>query len=354
MEGFRLFTVDTTGARLMLKALAKASQTDKLPDTEWRQALKSGGYELFFAHHNLTQNSARNSTCYSTRYSAAHATYSEKSVLTPEIFGAMIRSVIEKGASSTAYAAPHEKAARMCKAFENALQNLPQLQRDLEQLSKSDWSDNALWRAAEWLPEDARIEATVYIVLDGTSDIYLDHNRIALDLLQYNGEPTSLEKPIAHELHHIGYWSLCDPALLCGTNPESIAYRLAALFLAEGCATTFISGLPEPQDPQYVVWQDHIARLPEYFALTRDYLARIADGCITNDQFMDEIPHLYLQEDPNVACVMGVTMVQAIWKAFSKGGILHTLRNTALFFEIYRQAVDQLRAEGIGEGLYDL
>lgn len=335
-----MITVDTSGARWMLKVLAKASQTGKLPDTEWRQILKSDGYELFFARHNLT----------------------------PEQLGAMISSIIENDHTTATYATPHEKAAqarmaRMRQAFEGALKRLPQLQRDLEQLSKGDWSDNALLRAAEWLPEDARIEAAIYVVLDGASNGngydnaygYADHNnRIAVDLLQYSGDPASLEKPVAHVLHQIGYRSLCDPELLSGTTPESLAFRLASIFLAEGCATAFVSGLPGPQDPGYPAWQDHIARLPEYFALTKDYLDRIAAGHITDALFEADMPHLYLQEGHSVARVMGVAMVQAIWKAFSKGGIFHSLRNTALFFEIYRHAVEQLRAEGIGEGLHDL
>lgn len=347
-----MITVDTTGARRMLKALTKASQIGQLSDTEWRQALKNGGYELFFARHNIT----------------------------PDQFGAMIRSIIENDHTPATYAAPHENAAQACvtrmrQAFESALQRLPHLQRDLEQLSKNDWSDNALLRAAEWLPEDARIEATIYIVLGGTGNCssygtsngsgygngygngygYIDHNnQITVDLLQYSGDPASLEKPVAHELHRIGYRSLCDPELLGGTNPESLAFCLAAIFLAEGCATAFVSGLPGPQDPDYAAWQDHTTRLPEYFALTRDYLDRIAAGNITEAHFASDIPRLYLQKGQSVARVMGVAMVQAIWKAFSKGGIFHSLRNTALFFEIYRHAVEQLRAEGIGEGLHDL
>jgi hypothetical protein len=327
-EGFRLFTVDTTGARRLLKALSKASQTGKLPDTEWRQVLKSGGYELFFAHHN--HNPA--GTC----------------TITPELFGEMIRSLIENNAF---YSAPHDKAAGMRQSFENALQQLPQLQRNLEQLSKSDWADNALRCAAEWLPEDARIEATIFILLDGVSNGYVDHNRIAFDLLQYNGVPESLEGPAAHELHRIGYQSLCDPELLNGTVPESIAYRLASTFLAEGCATAFVSGLPGPQDPDYAAWQDHVTRLPEYFALMRDYLAGIAAGDIPESQFATDVSRLYMR---GVACVMGVTMVQTVWKAFSKGGVFHCLRNTGMFFDIYRRAIEQLRAEGVGEGLFDL
>lgn len=326
-----MITVDTTGARLLLKALTKASQTGRLPDTEWRRALKSGGYELFFAHHNSVPF--------------------KEGALTPDLFSEMIYSIIE---NNTIYSAPHAKAARMRQSFESALQQLPQLQRNLEQLSKGYWSDNALKRAAEWLPEDARIDATIYIVLDGNSNGYMDNNRIAFDLLQYNGIPASLEGPAAHELHHIGYQSLCDPEILNGTTPESIAVRLASMLLAEGCATAFVSGLPGPQDPDYAAWQDQVTRLPEYFALTRDYLASIAAGGISESQFVEDVPRIYLREGQSIACVMGVAMVQTVWKAFSKGGVFHSLRNTAMFFEIYRHAVEQLRAEGISEGIYDL
>ncbi len=109
---------------------------------------------------------------------------------------------------------------------------------------------SAAARALAYLPEDARIHATVYIVVKPRSNSFvwdLDRDPAIFLYLDPEVTPTKLENTIAHELHHIGFASVRARAdSLAAALPDNV--RPAAEWMGafgEGFAMLAAAGGPD-------------------------------------------------------------------------------------------------------------
>jgi hypothetical protein len=311
----------------MLGVLTLARSAGALPERELDEALATPGYQLFIDHHN--------------RFSPGSFTWDH--------FRAMLAAAVSDNKS---YIPPASRLARMLNAFSAALLRLQELEERLAQIEQPGWQERASARALRWLPEDASLAAEVYFLLDGASGGYVLDTRIGMDLLQPNGRIDQLEGVIAHELHHVGFASLAPaPGETGSASPEA---GLAGLFLGEGSATALVYGQPRPGDEGYGEWEEHERQMPGYFAMTRQYLKRVAGGEVAAEQFEQDVPAMYLRGRWGVGYAIGAVMVRTVLSALGKDALLACMRRPETFIETYRRAVSSLRAAGAKEQLHDL
>ncbi|MCR4392601.1 MAG: hypothetical protein NUV94_07600 [Candidatus Acetothermia bacterium] len=116
------------------------------------------------------------------------------------------------------------RLARIHAAWQRAMEDVPRVQESLRTLSIPLWVDRAVDQARRMLPAHARIETTVYLVLDGRSPAYTVDSAVVLDILCI---PTGVWAlgTLAHEFHHLGVQSLlphssCGVGGLCSSIPS--------------------------------------------------------------------------------------------------------------------------------------
>ncbi|MDP2871672.1 MAG: DUF5700 domain-containing putative Zn-dependent protease [Bacillota bacterium] len=335
MTGF-----DCTAARRMLDVLANARQHGLLCTRDLELALDTPGYRLFMDHHN--------------RFAPGS--------FTADRFRAMLAAAVSGDKS---YDAPQPRLARMLAAFSGAMTRLDELQSRLAEVEEPGCQERAAALALRWLPEGADLTAEVHFLLDGSSGGYVLGKRIGMDLLQYNGQLEALEGVIAHELHHVGFASVGAPAADQGQSAEGGAVgdggldggmevRLAGLFLGEGSATALVYGQPRPGDEWYEEWAEHERSMADHFAMTRGYLARIAAGEVSAEDFERDVPAMYLRGRWGVGYAIGAVMVRTVLKGLGEERLLSCMRHPGMFLETYRQAVAALRAAGTDAPLHEL
>lgn len=173
---------------------------------------------------------------------------------------------------------------------------------DLEALAKTleAWKATDFERLAEgirpYLPADAPIRATVYVVLKPRDNSFVFDLGgdpaifVYLDPKKSRGEFTNM---VLHELHHIGFGTGCPPpevvAELDGDpSPRRDALRWLGAF-GEGLAMLAAAGGPDvhphatsPQEDR-ARWDGDVARVREDQALLGTFFSEVLDGTLTGD-----------------------------------------------------------------------
>lgn len=301
---------DAEGARRMLGLLARLAAGEEVPEADVQAVLETPAYRLFFAHHNRFANRS----------------------LAPAEFAAMLRA-IPRGELST----ENPQLQRMWARFREAPARLHELQALYNEVVARDVVPEAAALARRWLPGDAALDTTVFILLDGMSGGFVYQGQVAFDLLQMQGAGWFL-KVLAHELHHIGIeglWlgQLDAPHLSPG---QRMALEFVGLLLGEGSATCLISGAPE--EPEGVAqWQGHMAQIDNLFARVEGLLRRAWAGEIDAAAFEAEVPS-FLQGYMGEAYAVGYVMIERIRRALGDEAILACLREPRRALALYNRA----------------
>ncbi len=301
---------DAEGARRMLGLLARLAAGEEVADAEVQAVLETPAYRLFFAHHNRFANRS----------------------LAPGEFAAMLRA-IPRGEFHT----ENPQLDRMWSRFRAVPARLGELQALYHEVVARDVVPEAASIARRWLPGDAALDTTVFILLDGMSGGFVYQGQVAFDLLQMRGAGWFL-KVLAHELHHIGVEALWQGQLSAPYLPPGrrMALEFVGMLLGEGSATCLISG--EPEEPEGVAqWQGHMAQIDHLFARVEGLLRRAWAGEIDEAAFEAEVPS-FLQGYMGEAYAVGYVMVERIRQALGDDAVLACLREPRRALAIYNQA----------------
>jgi len=305
---------DAEGARRMLGLLARLAAGEDVPEAELQAVLDTPAYRLFFAHHN--------------RFAGRS--------LAPAEFAAMLRA-IPRGEFHTA----NPQLERMWASFRTAPARLSALQALYTGVVEKDVVPEAASLARRWLPGDAALETTVFILLDGMSGGFVYQGQVAFDLLQMRNAEGFL-KVLAHELHHIGVEGLWQGQFDAPHLPPGrrLALEFLGLLLGEGSATCLISGAPE--EPEGVAqWQEHMAQIDHLFGRAEGLLRRAWAGEMDEAAFQAEVPS-FLQGYMGEAYAVGYVMVERIQQALGDEAILACLREPRRTLALYNQAAGLL------------
>ena len=172
--------------------------------------------------------------------------------------------------TGTPFSSDSARLTRMHKAYQTACARVTTLRIRLRWLGDPALVEQARGRAQTALPPQARLEATVYVLLDGRSPAYAveDQAAIVLDLLQVR-DPAWAETTLAHELHHIGAASLLPPP--CPELGLGAALETLTDMALEGAATWYVDG-----------WRGHPTQAD--FALIEAFLQDALMGRLTEDE----------------------------------------------------------------------
>lgn len=168
---------------------------------------------------------------------------------------------------------------------DSLLARAPALRRTLEAWRRADPSAAASLAFA-YLPAGARIHATVYPVIKprGNSFVFDVERDPAIFLyLDPAVDRAQFENTLAHELHHIGYGTVCDDAFADVPEPTRTALHWLGAF-GEGLAMLAAAGGPDvhPHATGPVAdrerWDRDVARFGPDLAAVQAFLLDVLDG----------------------------------------------------------------------------
>jgi|GEM_PF-2219922 len=202
--------VDFTGAAELLDFFQALNQGRPWDEAAIRQMVAKPPYQMLIAHHSRMD-----------------------AEVTPEALVMLLLAIRDHKPLTTV----SERLRRIHAAYQLACDQIPALRTRLEQLRNSLPVEQAVAQAQAALPPQARIEVTVYLLLDGRSSGYVLERCIVLDLLQISS-PAEVEAMLAHELHHIGASSLLPAP--CSDPCLREALEVLTGLVQEGAATYWI------------------------------------------------------------------------------------------------------------------
>ncbi len=305
---------DPDGARLMLGLLARLAGGEEVGEDDLQAVLATPAYRLFFAHHNRFRGRS----------------------LSEDEFTAMLRAV-SPGEFETA----NPQLELMWGRFRQVPARLGELWALYDEVAGGSVVPEAAALARRWLPAEAALETTVFVLLDGMSGGFVYQGQVAFDLLQMHGAGRFL-KVLAHELHHIGVERLWQGPIDEPTLAPSrrLALEFVSLLLGEGSATCLISGPPE--EPEGVEqWRGHMRELDRLFARAEDLVRRTLAGEVDEAAFQAEVPS-FLQGYMGEAYAVGYVLVERIQQALGDEAVLACLVEPGRALAVYNQAATHL------------
>jgi hypothetical protein len=203
-------------------------------------------------------------------------------------------------------------------------------------------------RALAYLPDEARIRATIYLVIKPRTNSFVwdvDRNPAIFLYVDPTVTTSQFENTVAHELHHIGFASVqAATDSLRASIPDSarhVAIRLGAF--AEGFAMLAAAGGPQvhPHAASAAAdrarWDRDVARFDDDLrALERFFLDALA-GRIAKDSVGTVAATFYGVQGPwyTVGWTMGVT----IERAFGRAELIRCMRDPRRALGRYNDAV---------------
>lgn len=217
--------LDTSGAQELLRFYDSLQQGLPWDEAAIRRLVGSPPYQALLVHHG-----------------------SSDPAVTTEALVQLLLAVRD----GQDYANSSPRLRRMFVTYRWARSNVGELRARLARLNDPAMVDRAVKLAQAALPPQAHLEATVYVLADGYSPAYLVGHAIVLDVLEI-ASSSGVDKPLAHELHHIGANSLLPAP--CEDSALARTLVVVAGLAQEGAATYWIDGLrttPKAADFQQV------------------------------------------------------------------------------------------------------
>lgn len=217
------------------------------------------------------------------------------------------------------------RLVRVYSAWQRAMEDVPRVQESLGTLSIPLWVDRAVDQARRMLPAHVRIEATVYLVLDGRSPAYTVDSAVVLDILSI---PTGVWAlgALAHEFHHLGVQSLL-PHPSCDDPALDQALGLLVELVQEGSAQVLVDRRP-------------CAASPEDFARVGDLLQDALAGPLPAAEWAGRMASLL---DPLVPSLyrVGCAVIAALVRAKGMGWVVERLGHPWTLVHTYQAVVDE-------------
>jgi hypothetical protein len=219
------------------------------------------------------------------------------------------------------------------------------LARRLEEWLKSDPNDAAA-KALAYLPKGATIRAKVYPVIKPKQNSFVFEVDSDPAIFMYLGPDVpraEFEATIAHEMHHIGYGTVCR-SNEGDRSPAGEVRKWIGAF-GEGFATLVAAGGPdgEPQRKPEVraEWQKNMKTLDRDFGDVETFFISILDGKLSGDAIDTRAFEFFGYVGPWYT--VGWKMAVVIEKTFGRQALIDAMCDPRKLLETYN------RAAAIGE-----
>jgi hypothetical protein len=221
-----------------------------------------------------------------------------------------------------------------------------ELRRTLAGWQRADVTGAAA-RALAYLPADARIHATVYVMIKPRTNSFVWDVRTDPAIFLYldpSITPAQLENTVAHELHHIGFASIAgsiDSTL--SALPDSV--RPAAEWLGafgEGFAMLAAAGGPDvhphaasaPADQAR--WDRDVANFDDGLGKVERFLLDVIDGRLAGDSIRAVAAEFYGVQGPWYT--VGWKMAVTVERQFGRAALIQCLRDPRRLLARYNAA----------------
>ena len=218
----------------------------------------------------------------------------------------------------------------------------PALRDTLQRWTSADL-DAIAARILPYLPERARIVATVYPVIkpQPNSFVYFDAAGAAIFIyLDPAKTAAQFTNTVAHELHHIGFSSLGDEP--CTAAPAVCTARTWSSAFGEGFAMLAAAGGPDrhphavspPEDR--ASWDRDVARFDTDLRSVESLLRDIIDGRIDADTAQQRAMQFFGVQ--GAWYTVGYTMAVAVERCFGRPALVAAMRRPWTVLGLYNRA----------------
>jgi len=207
------------------------------------------------------------------------------------------------------------------------------------------------------LPEPVDIAPEVYIVAGGragaaaldSSSIYYDITKMSY-MHEASGTPYTdsvmqkeLTPFLAHEMHHIGFYSLMRNKRtdLARTNKANRILDLLEGLVAEGSATYLVDG---QRNTDNISFFPDIEQQDQLLARYQDALRLIINDSIKSREEYNELIAGFTGNSPHIA---GTALLSRIDKAFGLEKVMECVANPIIILEEHNKAINALADKGI-------
>jgi hypothetical protein len=236
-------------------------------------------------------------------------------------------------------------------AFWQSVLNDPErIQKDLGELKAASLIEASLGLAKEYLPEEAVVRSSLFIVVFGASSAYAVGDANGFDLLQLPRrsddviDVDDVVRTFAHEMHHTGisYWQ--KKHMPGGARIES-RLNLIGRLTNEGMPSYYINqfwrrlhALGESRNPTQRAlardWERHLARLPDIYAEAERDIRLNLEGKITDKEIMQT----WMAGTEGPAYVLGSDMFSTIDSYLGREAAFEVARDYRQLLVIYNRA----------------
>jgi hypothetical protein len=243
-----------------------------------------------------------------------------------------------------------DSAFRAFVASDSLLARRTDLARTLAAWEAADPSAAAA-RALAYLPAGARIHATIYPVIkprDNSFVFEVDTDPAIFLYLDPTRSAAQFENTLAHELHHIGYGTVCK-----GVTPRDSLQALAVRWMGafgEGMAMLAAAGGPDVH-PHAVSpradrarWDRDMQKLPADVRSLEGFFGDVLEGRITGGAVTERAMGFFGVQGPWYT--VGWAMASSIERAFGRNRLLSVLCDPRQLLRTYNQAATSLDPSG--------
>ena len=224
----------------------------------------------------------------------------------------------------------------------------PALRRALTSWEHADLSGAAA-RALAYLPADARIHATVYVVIKPRTNSFVWEVRTDPAIFLYL-DPTQtaaqFENTVAHELHHIGFASISGYTdSILSALPDSV--RRAADWLGafgEGFAMLAAAGGPDvhphavSDSADRARWDHDVANFNADLRVVERFFLDVIAGRLAGDSIGSVAAGFYGVQGPWYT--VGWKMAAVVERQFGRAELIRCMRDPRLLLVRYNAAAD--------------
>jgi hypothetical protein len=210
--------------------------------------------------------------------------------------------------------------------------------------------DGAAARVLPYLPDEARIAATVFPVIKPRDNSFVYFGEgiepsifVYIDPAQ---TPAQLASVIAHELHHIGTASL--PSVTCSAPVAVCGARTWTGAFAEGFAMLAAAGGPDvhphaasPADVR-ARWDRDVARFDDDLVLVQDFLRAVLAGELDEASAQKRAMEFFGVQGPWYT--VGWSMAVAIERCLGRADLVRTMRRPWTVLGRFNLAVERCPA----------
>lgn len=194
-------------------------------------------------------------------------------------------------------------------------------------------TQSAATQALAWLPRGAHITATIYLLIKPRTNSFVfdaDTDPAIMMYLDPAKSASEYANHVMHELHHIGYASVCGAGSANNTT-ASAQVRMWLGAFGEGFAMLAAAGSfsAHPHAASSVEdkrrWDAHVANFDANLHAIEDFARRALDGAIPLDSIAAHAQQFYGVQGPWYT--VGYTMATVIGEESGKGALLAAMCN---------------------------